>query len=171
MPTLLRMPGIAADTTSAVLTEWLAQRFPHCRYTVADIPSTTLEFVTWKQAHFNPAYRILTIGPGKEGIPLDERYDLIICQDVLEHTPNPLEIVSSFIEHLSVGGVLVMDFLNAPGGENLQAAVEQREAVKQVLSQRLIALKAIDVPARSDGLYVKGPSATARLALAEASSR
>ncbi len=144
---------------SAVLTEWLIERFPRCRYTVADIPSTTLEFVKWKQARYASPYRVLTIGAGKAGIPLDEPYDLIICQDVLEHTPNPLEIAASFIDHLSVGGVLIVDFLNAPGGENLQAAVEQRQAVKRLLSEALIPLKAIDVPSRSDGLYVKGPGA------------
>ena len=33
---------------------------------------------------------------GKEGIPLARSYDLIVRQDVLEHTPNPLEIVTSF---------------------------------------------------------------------------
>ncbi len=86
---------------------------------------------------------------------MSENYDLIICQDVLEHTPNPADIVSSFINHLSDGGVLVIDFMNAPGGENLKQAAEQREAVKRVLKENLIALKPIDEPRGNNGLYVK----------------
>ncbi len=147
---------------SAVLTEYLLRRRPDARFTVADIPSTTLEFVQWKQKTLGLPYEILTIGLGREGIPLRNEYDLIICQDVLEHTPNPFEIVSAFIEHLSVGGVLVLDFMNAPGGENLKAAVDQREAVKEALRNRLHPLKAIDADGGNNGLYVKVASSASR---------
>jgi SAM-dependent methyltransferase len=140
---------------SAVLTEYLLQKFPHCQYTVADIPSVTLDFVKWKQQRFQYAYTILTIGSGKEGIPLQKNYDLIICQDVLEHTPNPLEIVTAFVYHLTSGGVLVIDFIDAPGGENLDIAAAQRHEVKRFLRENLLALKAIDEPGGNNGLYVK----------------
>jgi 2-polyprenyl-3-methyl-5-hydroxy-6-metoxy-1,4-benzoquinol methylase len=140
---------------AAILTEWLIARFPDFEYTVADIPSTTLEFVKWKKTKFDYHYLILTIGPGKDGIPLYKDHDLIICQDVLEHTPNPLEIVTAFVDHLSPGGVLIVDFVNAPGGENLEIAVQQREAVKNFLKSNLIPLKPIDEPKGNNGLYVK----------------
>lgn len=147
---------------SAVLTEYLLRRRPEARFTVADIPSTTLEFVQWKKQTLGLPYEILTIGLGREGIPLRNEYDLIICQDVLEHTPNPFEIVSAFIDHLSVGGVLVLDFMNAPGGENLKAAVDQREAVKEALRTRLHPLKAIDADGGNNGLYVKVAASASR---------
>lgn len=140
---------------SAVLTEWLMEKFPTYDYTVADIPSATLEFVKWKKAKFNYDYTILTIGQGKEGIPLSKKYDLIICENVLEHTPSPLDIVCSFVDHLSFGGVLVVDFLNSPGGENIELAVMQRERVKKYLKENLIALKAIDEPKGNNGIYVR----------------
>ncbi len=140
---------------SAVLTEYLMRQRPDARFTVADIPSTTLEFVKWKRQALGLPYEILTIGLGRAGIPLSGEYDLIICQDVLEHTPNPLEIATAFVEHLSVGGVLVVDFLNAPGGENLREAVDQRESVKALLRSRLHPLKAIDDGGGNNGLYVR----------------
>jgi len=140
---------------SAVLTEYLVEHFPDLHFTVADIPSVTLDFVKWKKQKYMQPYDILTIGIGKEGIPLRRFYDLIICQDVLEHTPNPLDIVESFVTHLAPGGVLLVDFINAPGGENLKEAVDQREAVKDYLQCNLIALKAIDVPRGNAGIYVK----------------
>jgi 2-polyprenyl-3-methyl-5-hydroxy-6-metoxy-1,4-benzoquinol methylase len=140
---------------SAVLTEYLIERFPNLKYTVADILSNTLDFVRWKKERYGYQYNILNIGAGKQGIPLSDPYDLIICQDVLEHTPNPLEIVTSFVEHLSSEGVLVVDFINAPGGENLDEAAEQRESVKAYLRENLIPIKAIDEPQGNNGLYVK----------------
>lgn len=138
---------------SAVLTEYLIHRYPNIKYTVADIPSVTLEFIKWKQKKYFYNYEILEIG--MEGLPLKKQYDLIICQDVLEHTWNPLEIITSFVEHLSSGGVLVVDFINAPGGENLKESVDQREYVKKYLRNNLISLKAIDEPKGNNGLYVK----------------
>jgi 2-polyprenyl-3-methyl-5-hydroxy-6-metoxy-1,4-benzoquinol methylase len=140
---------------SAVLTEYLIEKCPGFNYTIADIPSATLDFVKWKKREFNYPYNILTIGSGKDGIPLREDFDLIICKNVLEHTPNPLEIIQAFIEHLSPGGVLLVDFFSGAGGENLQEASDQREAVKQILKENLISLKVIDENKRNDGLYVK----------------
>lgn len=140
---------------SAVMTEYFMQHFPDYNYTVADIPSVTLEFVKWKKDTYNYNLDILTIGKGKEGIPLINNYDLIICQDVLEHTPNPLEIVQSFALHLNPGGVLILDFLNAPGGENLELAVSQREEVKTFLAESLVPVKAIDEGGTNNGLYFK----------------
>ena len=140
---------------SAVLTEYLLAKYPSFRFSVADIPSTTQAFVRWKKDTYDYPYTILTIGPGKEGIPLAQPYDLIICKDVLEHTPNPFEIVSAFVEHLSPGGVLLIDYINSTKGENLAAAAEQREDVKALLKRTLIPLKAIDEPRGKEGLYVK----------------
>jgi 2-polyprenyl-3-methyl-5-hydroxy-6-metoxy-1,4-benzoquinol methylase len=140
---------------SAILTEYLLEKFPNYTYTIADIPSATLDFVKWKKNEFNYSYEILTIGAGKEGIPLSDKYDLIICKNVLEHTPNPLEIVHAFIEHLSDGGVFAVDFFNGAGGENLKEASVQRDDVKKTLKENLITIKAIDENNRNDGLYVK----------------
>jgi 2-polyprenyl-3-methyl-5-hydroxy-6-metoxy-1,4-benzoquinol methylase len=140
---------------SAALTEYLLAKYPEARFSVADIPSVTLDFVIWKKETYGLAYKVLTIGAGKQGIPLVDKYDLIICQDVLEHTPNPLEIVSSFVEHLAPGGVLVTDFMNAPEGENLVEAANQRDAVKQLLREKLVVAKAIDEAGGDDGLYQK----------------
>lgn len=140
---------------SAILTEYLINKFPNAKYSVADIPSVTLDFIKWKKEKYGYSYEILTIGRGKEGIPLRDSYDLIICMDVLEHTPNPLEIIQSFTDHLSPNGVLVMDFINHSDGENLEISMKQRETVKKFLKENLIALKPIDEPDGNDGLYVK----------------
>jgi len=140
---------------SAVLTEYLVGKFPHATFTVADIPSVTLEFVKWKKQKLGLPYIVLTIGSGSAGIPLVDLYDLIICEDVLEHTPNPLEIVQAFARHLNPGGVLVVNFLVGRGGYNLLEAADQRDSVKEFLAESLVPLKAIDVPHGNEGLYAK----------------
>lgn len=140
---------------SAVLTEWLSERFPECIFSVADIPSVTLDFVRWKKKKYGYKYEILEIGRGKEGIPLKENYDFIICQDVLEHTPNPLEIVESFCKHLNKDGVLLIDFIDWAEGENLDESMKQREEVKKYLKNNLYPVKAIDEPKGNGGIYLK----------------
>ena len=140
---------------TAALTEHFMTYRPNGKFTVADIPSTTLDFVKWKKQAYQYPLQILTIGTGKEGIPLKENYDLIICENVLEHTPNPHEIVEAFTERLNHGGVLICDFIEDPGGENLQMAYEQRQAVKTILKDRLTPLKLIDEDDTPLGLYIK----------------
>lgn len=140
---------------SAVLTEWLIEKFPQCKYTVADIPSATMDFIKWKKDYYKYGYEILEIGKGKEGIPLKENYDLIICQDVLEHTPNPLEIVQVFCEHLNKNGILIIDFIDCEGGENLPQSLAQREAVKEYLKNNLYPIKSIDESGDNGGVYLK----------------
>lgn len=140
---------------SAALTEWLIKKFPECKYTVADIPSSTLDFVSWKKNKYKLNYDILEIGKGAEGIPLKEKYNLIICQDVLEHTPNPLEIIKSFYEHMSENGILLIDFIDSTAGENLLQSNMQRDAVKKFLKSNLHAIKSIDEPRGNAGVYLK----------------
>jgi hypothetical protein len=44
--------------------------------------------------------------------------------------------------------------MNAPGGENLESAIDQRESVKKILKGTLISVKAID-DSEYNGLYIK----------------
>lgn len=140
---------------SAILTEYLLVHYSDYMFTVADIPSVTLDFVEWKKNRYDLPYSILEIGDEGVEVLNQREYDLIICQDVLEHTHDPVEIVTGFAEHLSEGGVLVVDFVDDPGGENLIQASLAREDVKRFLKRNLHALKAIDEPVGVDGLYVK----------------
>lgn len=141
---------------SAVIIEKLIKLCPEYNYIVADIPSVTLDFVKWKKKIYKLKYKILEIRGGK--IPLDkkkEKYDVIMCNDVLEHTSNPSEIVRAFISTLNKNGILLIDFLCAPGGENLNIAVKQREKVKKILRENLYPIKEIDKNRTNTGCYMK----------------
>jgi len=141
---------------SAILTEKLMKICPHYHFVVADIPSVTYDFIKWKKEKYRLTYKTMEIKEGK--IPLDqnkEKYDLIVCKDVLEHTFNPFEIVKSFISTLNNNGILIIDFLNAHGGENLERSVRERESVKKLLNEKLFPIKKIDENNTNNGCYIK----------------
>ncbi len=142
---------------AASLTEWLMTWHPQALFTIADIPSRTLDFVKWKKAHLSRPYQVVTLPTHSDEIPLSGFFDLIICQDVLEHTPNPLHIVTTFHQHLAPGGVLLLDFLDAVGGPNLAQAGRERTAVKEYLARELKAVKSIDENGTNSGLYYREP--------------
>ncbi len=143
---------------SAGLTEWLMRNRSSAKYFVADIPSKTLDFVRWKKTKYQSPVQILEIGESREGIPVRRASpNLIICSNVLEHTWSPLQIVEEFIEHLQPGGILYLDFINEPGGENLERAAVERPTVLRTLAKKLITIKSIDDDGTNDGLYMKTP--------------
>ena len=138
---------------AACLTEWMSRRYPHYQYTVADIPSTSLEFVRFRLRD-RKNVTIKTIGMGKEGLPLTDQYHLIICVDVLEHTFNPEEICEHLCDHLLPGGLLYIDFLGSGwGGENLEEARQKRPTALEILCKRLRPLKAINEDDTVWGFY------------------
>ncbi len=112
----------------APITAWLRPRFPRWRYTLVDLPSPMLEFVRWR---FRDHPKVETKSPGLGAdLPLSRDYDLITCMDVLEHVINPLEVVRHLTEHLKPGGTLHLNFIHAPGGENLvESAAQRAEAI------------------------------------------
>lgn len=143
---------------TANLTYWLQRRYPSNRYSVADLATAaSIDFVRFRFA--GKPVEILQIGLGKDGLPLQNQYDLIFCSNVLEHTVNPDEIVEHFFEHLAPGGILYLDFINHSGSltnppevgaheivnltPNLAEAVHRREATIDFLGDNFEVLKPI----------------------------
>ena len=145
---------------TAIPTEWLLARRPDTYFTVADIPSRTLEFVKFKFKK-NSRVTYAEIPPGGVAA-LSKRYDVIVCLDVLEHTPNPVEIARLLARHLKPGGRLFVDFLAyeniQPGSAcNLYCAQQQRGEAIQVFNEQLIPVRAMDALGAASywGVYTK----------------
>lgn len=108
----------------APITAWLRPRFPRWRYTLVDLPTPMLEFARWR---FRGLPTVETREPGLGAdLPLTREYDVITCMDVLEHVINPLQVVRHLAAHLKPHGVLHVNFIHAPGGENLVESARQR---------------------------------------------
>ena len=139
----------------APITAWLRPRFPHWRYTLVDLPTPMLEFARWRFRGL-PAVETREPGLGAD-LPLTREYDVIACMDVLEHVINPLQVVQHLAAHLKPGGDLHVNFIHAPGGENLVESARQRAEAIAWMDANLrgvIPLRA-DTPNQIYARYVK----------------
>jgi SAM-dependent methyltransferase len=80
--------------------------------TLADISECLLAFATWRCRRRGFAVR--TIDLRREQLPPDA-FDLVLCLDVLEHIPRPLDVVRSIHASLRDSGILVV---HAPFGDD-----------------------------------------------------
>jgi 2-polyprenyl-3-methyl-5-hydroxy-6-metoxy-1,4-benzoquinol methylase len=157
---VLRRVGRAGDFCEygcgvAPITAWLRPRSSDWRFTIVDIPSSTLEFARWR---FRGADNVDTAEPGLgEALPLTRAYDVITCLDVLEHVINPLMVVRHLDAHLKPGGTLLVNFVDDEGGENLAESARERAATIDYLNSALMPVVALtkDGPAAVDAQYVK----------------
>ena len=139
----------------APVTAWLRSRFPRWRFTLVDLPTPTLAFARWRFRRF-PNVELEEPGLGAD-LPLTRAYDVITCLDVLEHVINPLEVVRHLVDHLKPGGELRLNFIDAPGGENLVESAAQRADTIAYLNRALEAV--VPLPLHTahevDARYVK----------------
>jgi len=77
------------------------------KITLADVNSATFEFVKWK---YGDTANYLLI---ENDNPLKEKYDWILCLDVLEHIPKAYKVFKHLLKHLKPGGNLI--FWYEPG--------------------------------------------------------
>lgn len=82
--------------------------------TFADIPGKTAEFAKYRFKKRNINARFIPIV--SDTIRLKERYDIIICFDVLEHICNPIKILSNLVKHLTDKGVIAI--INCPSDDD-----------------------------------------------------
>ncbi|PYO24178.1 MAG: hypothetical protein DMD88_01610 [Candidatus Rokuibacteriota bacterium] len=139
----------------APITAWLRPRFPAWRYTLVDLPTPMLEFARWRFRKF-PNVELKEPGFGAD-LPLRRTYDVITCLDVLEHVVNPLQVVRHVVEHLKPGGTLYVNFIEAPGGENLVESAAQRADTIAFLDRTLEAITPlrVDVHDEVNAQYVR----------------
>lgn len=65
-------------------------------------------------------------------------YDVIYCQEVLEHSHAPLHTAKYLLDHLNTGGMLVFDYMQSDGhGLDTPAGVEGRQETIAFLRQHL----------------------------------
>jgi SAM-dependent methyltransferase len=137
------------------VTAWLQPRFPAWRYTGVDLPTPMLKFARWRFRRF-PNVEMMEPGFGDD-LPLCRAYDVITCLDVLEHVVNPLQVVRHVVEHLKPGGTLYVNFIEAPGGENLAESAAQRADTIAFLDANLetVVPLPVEVSGEVNAQYVK----------------
>jgi len=90
-------------------------------------------------------------------------YQAIICQAVLEHLPNPVEVVKSFYEALDDNGILVFDYIKGDGtGLDSQQSQAERPETLDFIKTHFTILKGSIDPQNSVGLCVARKHQSAR---------
>lgn len=102
--------------------------------TLAEIGGPMLKFCKWR---YGKKVSYCKICPGKEGLPLREMYDVILCLDMLEHVWGPLDVVKHLCSHLNEKGRLIETYINDSSGSNLRKANKERPLVLNYLNEHL----------------------------------
>lgn len=135
------------------VTHWLLNKFSGWKFQIIDLDCPVLKFSRWRFRR-NPQVSFAVV---KSAVPpLKTNFDVIACKQVLEHVPNPLVVVKALVQHLNPGGWLFLDYVNAPGRENLAKSARQRRQVLAYLD-RLHPIFRIDPnnPKEGYGLYIR----------------
>jgi len=88
----------------------LLKRFPDIEFVGFDInESNILAAIKWaekeeKQHRFRPEFHVGT----HKGIPDEYKFDMIIAAEILEHVPDPVEMVESLMKHLNPDGTMLI---------------------------------------------------------------
>jgi ubiquinone/menaquinone biosynthesis C-methylase UbiE len=86
--------------------------FSHCNYVTQDFCQ-----LEPSQLRFGSGYSMIDIISNAEKIPVDDcSFDVILLTEVIEHVPNPIEVLLEASRILKINGVLI---LTAPLGSGL----------------------------------------------------
>jgi len=150
LPFYLKPDGSYCEYGSGIgpVTNWLIKRFPQWHYTLVDLDCPVFKFAQWR---FREKKQVGFKTVGLKKLPLTKKYDVITCKQVLEHVPNPLELIKHLINHLRPGGWLYLDYINEPGGENLTQSAQQRRLVLAYLFKTLRPIFSIEPDSQKEG--------------------
>lgn len=131
--------GIAPITTG------LLKYLPHRKYdyVIADIMQINFVYAIDKLKN-NPSVEYKLLTPKENVINDVEKYDVIFCETVLEHTPNSDEIVEGFYNSLKYGGLLVFDYILADGdGLDSKRSAAVRNRVIEYIDDNFVLVKGV----------------------------
>lgn len=111
-------------------------QYKKLKFTIADIKQINFLYARWKFEK-NGNVKFLTLNPAKkDNLPPSELYDVIVCQTVFEHLPDPLQTAHNFFSHLKKGGILIFDYVKQEAaGLDTKAGQEQRGRTLQFIEE------------------------------------
>jgi len=122
--------------TAPVITSLIKDNKINFDFTAADIPQFTFHYAKWRLKQFGVQF----IDVDLARLPiLPKQYDVIILQAVLEHLPNPLEVVKHLTNYLSPSGYLIFDYIISDGkGFDTKASLQERNEVLKYIKENYI---------------------------------
>ncbi len=100
------------------------------KITIADIQQINSHFASWR---LGKEVEFISLSPFKKN--LTQKYDKIFLITVLEHLPNPLEVIKELKNALNNNGLLIFDYIKSEGqGLDTLEAVNDRAEVLSYIS-------------------------------------
>jgi 2-polyprenyl-3-methyl-5-hydroxy-6-metoxy-1,4-benzoquinol methylase len=107
------------------------------KITIADIPQINSHFARWRLGN---TVEYINLIPYKKN--LKKKYDKIFLITVLEHLPDPLNVIKELRGSLNKNGLLIFDYILSEGtGLDTIEAVKQREVVLDYILHNFTVLK------------------------------
>jgi len=106
--------------------------FKNAKFAIADIRQFTYHFAKWRLAHLENV-SFIDIEP--DTLPkFSEKFDVVFLMTVLEHLPNPLQVVKHIYLNMEDKGYLIFDYIkSAGGGLDTMQSVRVREQVLEFI--------------------------------------
>ncbi len=121
--------GVAPVTTSMI-----KSRLRDYEYTVADIRNFPYHYAKYrlKQHHVN----FVDLVPFERPV-FNVEFDVVLLRTVIEHLPNPVEVIQWLTEALRPQGYLIFDYIHTTGmAMDTYEAAEQRRHVLDFIKER-----------------------------------
>ena len=102
---------------------------------LADIKASTFDFM---KRTFGSKFKYINIDKAE---PLSDNYDIVLMIDCLAHAYNPYDSVKHVIEHVKVGGLIIVYYEKGVKETHLARAYEQREKTMDYIKSKCKCLK------------------------------
>jgi len=115
-----------------IVTSMIKSRLTKYQYTIADIRNFPYHYSKYRLRQHG--VRFIDLTPYEEPLCVGP-YDIVFLMTVLEHLPNPVEVVEAITQSVRTGGHLVFDYIRSSGsGLDTQESVEQRPTILDFIS-------------------------------------
>lgn len=106
--------------------------------TIADILQINFIYAKYRMSGM---VKTMMLEPKMHNLKFDY-YDVIICEAVMEHLPDPLETVKSIYKSLNQNGLFIFDYILSSGqGHDTIASLEKRNVVIDYLDTHFIMIE------------------------------
>ena len=121
--------GVAPFTNYMIENKWYENR--SLNFSLVDVGGEHMEFAKWRLGKkINEDFKFYEITADNLLPNFNINFDIICLMDVLEHLPNPFDVINNIYNHCNKGAILVYTWVDGKtenGRADLEEAEEERE--------------------------------------------
>lgn len=112
------------------------------KFTLVEVPCEHYEFGKWRLKKYAPNtdFNFIEITHDSLVPSFSRNFDLVCMMDVLEHLPNPYDVMKNIIDHCNPGSILIETWVDhgddGPGESDLEEAEAEREVTQNLIKEK-----------------------------------